>query len=687
MSTENTDTSLPDPKAPDAQPTQAAFTTETRKLLDLMVHAIYSKKEVFLRELISNASDALDKLRFQAIEEPSLRVDDAELGIQLTPNSEARTLTISDNGIGMDAEDMVNNLGTIARSGTQAFAEKLKEAQGSPELIGQFGVGFYSAFIVAKQITVISRKAGQEQSYRWQSSGGDGYTLNPIPAEEGRMAPGTDIILNLKDADPDDDLQDFTQPFLLRETVKRYSDFVGAPITLNPDPSQALEAAAKAEAEAAPEDTDSEDKDAAIEAKEPPKPEIINSQKAIWTRSLSEIEEDELAEFYKHISHDWEAPLKTFAAHGEGAFEYRALLFVPSKPPMDLMPTAKRGVRLYVKRVFIMEDCEALIPEYLRFVRGVVDAEDLSLNISREILQQDRQIQTIKKRVIKKVLDGLASLLRDDRDKYIQFWNAFGRVIKEGLYNDPERQKALLKLVLCRSSHDPEKWTTLEEATSRMKPGQESLYFICGQNQDAVEKSPHLETFTDKGYEVLFFTDPVDALWLQNPPKFGETTLKSVGKGGVALGDEAEQKAAEEALKDAAAEHQELLKSTQEVLSEDVKEVRLSQRLTRSAACLVGDDYDLSPQLEELMRSMQQEVPKTKRILELNPNHGAVQALKQHHDKGHTDKASDFAKLLYGQAILAEGGTLADPGTFSHLLADLMASTTGSDAESSQADA
>lgn len=628
------------------------FQAEVKQLLDLMVHSLYSHKDIFLRELISNASDALDRLRFEQVSNEALR-SEAELQIRLEPDAEAGTLTISDNGIGMSREEVIENLGTIARSGTKAFMQNVakakKEGVDSPELIGQFGVGFYSSFMVSQQVTVVTRKAGSEEAVKWVSTADGGYTLEEATRDE----PGTTIVLKLEPKDEEAHLDDYTDEHVLRTITKRYSDFVAYPIKLV-QWKDAEEGEGKVLDEA-----------------------TLNSQKAIWARPKDEVTDEEYKEFYRHVSHDWNEPLERIHINVEGTFEARGLLFVPSTAPFDLYhPEMKRGVQLYVKRVFIMDECKELVPAYLRFIKGVVDAQDLSLNVSREILQKDRQIRVIRKNLVKKVFDTLDAVAKDSPERYSDFWSNFGPALKEGLVGaEPKEQERVLSLVRAPSTHAEGETTSLSEYVSRMKEGQDVIYFMTGPSLDAVKNSPHLEAFAAKGYEVLFFTDPIDEIWLERSHVFEDKTFRSVGQGEVELGTDEEKKEAEEKREEKEKELKDLLTALRSHLQEQVKEVRLSNRLTTSPACLVGESGDLTPQMEKLMRSMGQEVPKTKRILELNPDHAVMpklEALFSDDPKG--ERLQQYAELLYGQAVLAEGGALPDPARFGTLVAELMVS-------------
>ncbi|MEP6560442.1 MAG: molecular chaperone HtpG, partial [Nakamurella sp.] len=496
----------------EAMPTETIeFQAEARQLLQLMIHSIYSTKDVFLRELISNSSDALDKLRLAAYQDKDLDVDTSDLHISLETDPAERTFTIRDNGIGMSRDEVVELIGTIAKSGTGEMLAKLRQAREAgtaseevtTELIGQFGVGFYSSFMVADRVVLVTRKAGAHTGVRWESTGEGTYTV----AEEPDAPQGTSVTLHLKPEDTEDALHDFANPGTVRSTVKRYSDFITWPIR--------MAAAKKA--------TDPDDGDDPVA-----EPEIVNSRKALWARPQSEVSEEEYTEFYHHVSHDWQPPLETIRLSAEGTFEYQALLFLPSHAPMDLfMRDSKRGVQLYVKRVFIMDDCEALVPEYLRFVKGVVDANDLSLNISREILQQDRQIQLIRKRLVKKVLSTVKTMLEKEPEKYSTFWSELGRAVKEGLLSDHDNQRAILEICSFASTNDAEKTTTLTDYIARMPEGQESIYYATGESRSSLENSPHMEAFRAKGYEVLFLTDPVDEVWVDSVPSFDEKPLAS----------------------------------------------------------------------------------------------------------------------------------------------------------------
>jgi len=636
------------------------FQTEARQLLDLMIHSVYSNKDVFLRELISNSSDALDKRRFEALKHPELLEEGTQLRICIETDREARTLSVVDNGIGMSRDEVKDLIGTIAKSGTREFINKIKQNKDesiSADLIGQFGVGFYSSFIAADKVTLVTRKAGEETATRWESTGDGTYTLEETERDE----PGTTVTLHLKETDTEDGMNDYTQEWQIRQVVKQYSDFVAYPIQMDIERTEI--------------ERDEEGKPVeGAEEKKVVTTETLNSMKALWLRDKSDVTDEEYNEFYKHISHDWTDPASRIQANIEGTLEYTLLLYIPSKAPMDLYYHGVRhGVHLYVKRVFIMDNCKELLPEYLRFVRGVVDSEDLSLNISREILQQNRQIERMRKGIVSKVLNFLRTQSAKDKDDYIAFWNEFGRVFKEGIFQDRENQEAILDLCLFWSTNSKEEYTTLAEYIGRMKEGQDTIYYMTGESRAKIEESPHLESFLEKGYEVLILPDPVDEIWCQQIFKHKDFEFKSISKGAVELGTEDEKKEAEEQRKEKEKEYKSLLECLKGKLDAHVKEVRLSNRLTSSAACLVTDGADLSPQLEQMMRQMGQDVPLAKRILELNPNHAILEKLHGLFDANAEDpQLDDYAQLLYGQAVLAEGGDLPNPGKFSKLVADLM---------------
>ncbi|MGW2824956.1 molecular chaperone HtpG [Streptomyces sp. NPDC001443] len=619
------------------------FQVEARQLLQLMIHSVYSNKDVFLRELVSNASDALDKLRLAKLRDGTLDADVSDLHIEIDTDAEARTLTVRDNGIGMSYEEVGKLIGTIAHSGTAQFAEELREAQAADNaegLIGQFGVGFYSGFMVADEMTLVTRRAGESHGTRWSSRGEGTYTLETVDD----VPQGTSVTLHLKPADDEDKLQDYTSAWTIREIVKRYSDFITWPIRTVPRRG---------------------------EDGSTPEAETLNSMKALWARSREEVSDDEYHELYKHISHDWREPLETVRLQAEGTFEYQALLFVPSHAPHDLYTqNYKRGVQLYVKRVFIMDDCEALLPPYLRFVKGVVDAADLSLNVSREILQQDRHIRMMQRRLTKKLLSTVKEMRENAPERYATFWREFGSVLKEGLLGDSDNRETLLAVASFTSTHADDGLTTLKAYVERMKDGQEDIYYLTGESRESIENSPHMEAFRAKGIEVLLLTDPVDEVWVDVVGEFEGKRLRSVAKGEVDLDGASDDKADGEREKQGE-EYAALLGWMKEQLGDDIKEVRLSSRLTVSPSCLVSDTGDLTPALENMYRAMGQEVPKAQRILELNPGHQLVQGLnKAYGEREDRTELAGTAELLHGLAVLAEGGRPTDPGRFVKLVAE-----------------
>ncbi|MBJ7340732.1 molecular chaperone HtpG [Mycolicibacterium sp.] len=631
---------------------QREFQAEARQLLQLMVHSIYSNKDSFLRELISNASDALDKLRLEAFRDKDLDVDTSDLHIDVDVDKTARTLTIRDNGIGMTREEVVDLIGTLAKSGTAELRKKLgdaNKASDAEELIGQFGIGFYSTFMVADAVELLTRKAGESSATRWESNGDGTYTI----ASVDDAPQGTSVTLHLKPEDADDELHDYTAAWKIRELVKKYSDFISWPIRMEVETT-------------VPPAEEGGEPTVTVET------ETINSRTALWARPKTEVSDEEYAQFYKHIAHAWDEPLDVIAMKAEGTFEYQALLFIPSMAPFDLFNRdGHTGVQLYVKRVFIMGDCDELVPEYLRFVKGVVDAQDMSLNVSREILQQNRQIKVIRRSLTKKVLSAIRELQANRPDDYATFWTQFGRVFKEGLISDADNRDAVLRASSFASTFSEQAPTTLADYVGRMKDDQTQIFYATGESRQLLERSPHLEAFKAKGYEVLLLTDPVDEVWVESVPEFDGKGLQSVAKGEVDLGasdDEVDK-----------AEHGDfapLLTWLQETLDEHVKEVRLSTRLTSSPACLITDTFGITPQLARMYRASGQEVPVGKRILELNPDHALVTGLRQAlAESAEKDGLAETAELLYGTALLAEGGVLDDPARFAALLADRLART------------
>ncbi len=622
----------------DAHKETLGFQAEVKQLLDLMIHSLYSNKEIFLRELISNASDAIDHLRFATLSDETLHENSAELKIHVAYDKDARTITVSDNGIGMNREEVVENIGTIAKSGTREFFQSLTgDQQKDASLIGQFGVGFYSSFVVADRVTLITRRAGltPEQGVRWESDGQGEYTLETVTKDTR----GTDVILHLREGE-----DDLLSGYRLREIIRKYSDHIMVPITMK-----------------------SEDKEKQNED------EQVNRASALWTRPKSEISEDEYKELYRHISHDFGDPLAYVHSRMEGAYEYILLLYIPERAPFDLwMRDRRHGVKLYVRRVFIMDDAEQLMPGYLRFIRGVVDSNDLPLNVSREILQHNRLIDTIRSNGVKKILGLLNDLANNDKEKYATFWKEFGRALKEGLAEDHGNQEAIAKLLRFASTQNATEVqdVSLEDYIGRMKEGQDKIYYITAESYAAAKDSPLLEIFKKKGVEVLLLSDPVDYLMGIELHEFKGTQLQSVSKGAIDLSklkDVDEQSSDEQ--KESIGEARDLLEHLKKVLEDKVKEVRITSRLTSSPACLVVDEYDIDPSLQRLLKATGQSLPATKPILEINPHHPIILKLQHETDE---DKFSNWAYILYDQSVLSLGEQLENPIRFVNRLNELL---------------
>jgi len=640
------------PSQPSSQ--TLAFQAEVKQLLHLMIHSLYSNREIFLRELVSNASDACDKLRFEALDNGALYEDDSELKIRIGFDAEARTITIADNGIGMSRDEAIAHLGTIAKSGTKEFFGKLTgDQKKDAHLIGQFGVGFYSAFIVADKVTVVSRRAGlpADQGVKWECSmTGDeagAYTV----AQVDKPGRGTEITLHLREGQ-----EDLLSSWKLKSLIRKYSDHIVQPIVMKK------------------EEWNEEQKKQVVTDED----ETVNQANALWTRSKNDITDDEYTAFYKHVAHDFEDPLAWTHSRVEGRHEYTNLLYIPKNAPFDLWDrNARHGIKLYVKRVFIMDDAEKLMPTYLRFVRGVVDSADLPLNVSREILQESKDIDTIRAGCTKKVLTLLESLANSDeaadKDKYAEFWKAFGKVLKEGVGEDFANKDKIAGLLRFASTKldTPDEVVSLADYIGRMKEGQDKIYFVTAETFNAAKNSPHLEVFRKKGIEVLLLTDRVDEWVTGNLTEFDGKAMVSVAKGGLDLGaleDEAEKQEVEKA----ADEYKELVDKMKASLGERVKDVKVTLRLTDSPACLVADEHDLGMNLARILKAAGQNAPVSKPILEINPNHPAVLRLK-YEDK-HFD---DWAAVLFDQALLAEGGTLDDPATFVKRINQLMMAMSG----------
>jgi len=632
------------------------FKTEVQQLLDLVIHSLYSNKDIFLRELVSNGSDAIDRLRFKALSDKELMKDDPEFRIKLFVDNKAKTLRIEDNGIGMTREELETDIGTIARSGTRQFMEELKKGKASDnlELIGQFGVGFYSAFMVADKVTLKTRPAGSDESWTWESSGGGTYEIS----EGGRDKRGTEITLHLNESS-----RDYIVEFKLRQIIKKYSDFVEYPIVMDITRDETpVDDEGKPEEGAEKQTTITE--------------ETLNSMKAIWMRPKSEVKKEEYNEFYKHVSRDYTDPLKTIHYSAEGKIEFKALLYLPSRALFDMFQQegTRHGIHLYVKRIFIMDNCEALLPRYLRFAKGVVESNDLPLNVSREILQEDVVIKQIEKSVTTKILSELKSMMKKSGEDYLSFYREFGKVLKEGIEVDPTNKDKIKDLLLFESSRtEPGKYVSLKEYTERMVLDQREIYYITGTSRGGVENSPHLEVFKQKEIEVLFMVEPVDEFILAGFGEYDGKKLKSIAQGDIDLGSEEEKKLADEQKKEASGKYKKLIKKVQDSLKDDVKEVRLSDRLTDSASCLVTDEGDMNPQMERIFAAMNQPVPETKRILELNPRHPVIEAMNDLFTADKKDpKIADYSELLYDQALLTEGIAIKDPARFAQLISDLM---------------
>jgi molecular chaperone HtpG len=626
------------------------FKTEVKQLLDLMIHSLYSHKEVFLRELISNASDAIDRARYESLTDGDILEQDGSWKIKITADKDAATLTISDNGIGMDHAGVIEALGTIAHSGTKEFLNALqsKEVKDNPELIGQFGVGFYSSFMVADKITVLSRKAGQKdkKGIQWESTGDGTYTVSDIEKE----TKGTDVVLHLKE-----DEKRYLQQWEIESVVKKYSDFIEHPICMDVE-----------------KEVDSTLKEG--EKVKVTEEKTLNSMKALWLKDKSELTEDEYKEFYKHMSHDFTPPAKVIHYKAEGTSEFTALLYIPSRAPVNILyKDYKMGPMLYVKRVQIMDHCEDLLPQYLRFAKGVVDSSDLPLNVSREILQHNRQMDIMKTSITKKILDTLDEMKTGDYDNYLKIYEEFGRILKEGVHFDFSRREAIADLLLFPSTKiEAGKFRTLKEYVENMKEGQEEIYYIIGTSLHEALHSPYLEAFTKKDYEVLAFLDDIDDFIFSGFEYKGKK-MKSITKGDLAL-DKEEKEEKEKAQK----KYEKFIDLVKDMLKDDVKDVRLSGRLTDTICCLVADEGDLDPQMEKLLKSMGQELPPSLRILEINPTHPLFASMNSIFEK---DKKSpileEYIRLLYDQALVLEGSKPKDPGAFSKLIAKLMVENAG----------
>jgi molecular chaperone HtpG len=610
------------------------FQTEVRQLLDLMIHSLYSNKEIFLRELISNASDAADKLRFEALSNDALYEGDGELKIRVGFDKDARTVSVSDNGIGMSYQETIDHLGTIAKSGTRQFFEALTGDQAKDaQLIGQFGVGFYSSFIVADRVTVMSRRAGvgSDGGVRWESDGEGEFSVEHVEIPRR----GTEVVLHLRDG-----MDEFLDGFRLRSIIKRFSDHISLPILMRKEGDEEGE-------------------------------ESVNRATALWTRSKNEIKENEYHEFYKHVAHDFEDPLAYVHSKVEGKLEYTSLLFIPSRAPFDLWDrNVRRGVNLYVRRIFIMDDAEQLMPAYLRFIRGVIDSSDLPLNISREILQQNKQIDGIRSGSVKKVLDLLANIAANETDKYAKFWEEFGRVLKEGIIEDAKNRESIAKLLRFSStrSEPGEHTVSLDDYISRMREGQKKIYYITADNDPTARNSPHLEMFKEHEVEVLLLTEEIDEWLVHHLHEYEEKELQSVTKGEIDLDELATKNKGQKQNEDEKT-HSGMVERFKEALGSRVKDVRITGRLTASPACLVADDHEMGAHLERILKAAGQEIQKSSPILEINPDHFMVRHVSEEAD---ADKRKEWASIILEQALLSEGGQLDDPAGFVRRLNELV---------------
>jgi molecular chaperone HtpG len=625
---------------------QMEFKTEVKELLDLMIHSLYSHKEVFLRELISNSSDAIDKARYESLTDSGILEDAGEWKIRITADKDAKTLTVSDNGIGMTRDETIEALGTIARSGTKEFLAALqsKEMRDKPELIGQFGVGFYSSFMIADRVTVISRKAGHKgkKAVKWESKADGAFTVDDVEKE----TVGTDVILHLREEETK-----YLDEWEIRKVITKYSDYIEHPVVMEVEREKESEL----------------QKGTKIKVREE---ETLNSRKAIWLREKSEVTEDDYNEFYRHISHDFGDPAKTIHYRAEGTSEFAALLYIPSRAPYGIsFKDYKVGPALYVKRVQIMDHCEELIPPYLRFVKGVVDSSDLPLNISREMLQSNRQVEIIRKNITKKVLDTLTDMHRGEYEKYVGFYREFGKIVKEGIHYDFSRREQIADLLLFQSTKTgPDSYTTLQKYLDGMKPGQEHIYYITGAARDEALNSPYLEAFTERDYEVLIMLDDIDDFIMGDLNEYKGKKVRSAIKGDISL-DKTEETAREKAKE----KFRNLLDYIKERLKNEIKDVRLSGRLKDSVCCLVTDEGGIDPKMESLLRAMGQQVPASKRILEINPSHPVVEVMNAAMEKdGRNPLLQEYTDLLYNEALLLEGSKPKDPAAFTKVISRLM---------------
>lgn len=644
---------------------QHEFQAETRQLLDLMIHSIYTNREIFLRELISNASDAIDKLHFESLTNTDITGGDTSYEIFLVPDKESKTLSISDNGIGMNREELIENIGTIAKSGTKAFLETLKKAKESGEdvtdkdMIGQFGVGFYSAFMVADKVTILTKKAGEDKAYRWESAADGSYTIEE--AEKDKR--GTTITISLKKEFTEGGEEDFTDTYKIESLVKKYSDYVRYPIKMN------------ITTEETPRDKDGKEIEGAEKVK---KTELrtLNSMQPLWTKNKSDIKKEEYDEFFKHQFHEWEAPMEVFHTKAEGTVEYTALLEIPAHAPFNLyQQDYEPGVQLYSRHVFIMDKCKDLLPDYLRFMKGLVDSPDLSLNISRELLQQSRELKAIGRALEKNILKSLARKLKNSREDYEKFWNEYGKSLKIGVYNSMysggDTVDKLKDLLLFMSSKDG-KLTTLKEYVERMPESQKKIFYATAKDKETIENLPQMETLRDKGIEVLYLLDPVDEFAIETLRNYDEKPFHSISRGDLGL-DDAESQEVKKETEEIGKENGALMKDIKEVLGDKVADVKVSSRLKTSAVCLVADEAGPSLSMEQTFSEMKNPLFKAQRILEINPHHELFARLQELHKAGkETPEFKDYCDLLYTQALLIEGILPENPVDFANKVAKLM---------------
>ncbi len=627
-----------------------SFQAEVQQILDLMIHSLYSNKEIFLRELVSNASDALDKLRFNSLTE-KLNINKDDLHIRLIPDAKTNTLVIQDNGIGMSFDEVKDNIGTIARSGTKKFLEQLKKDNKENDLIGQFGVGFYSSFMVADKVTIHTQKIGEDVGVLWESEGKGEYTIDKVARPNGN---GTTITLHLKTSEKDSESSfvNYTTEWTLKSLVKKYSDFISYPIKMNTIQKEPKK-----------------DKDGKVienEYDEVVTDETLNSQKALWLKDPKDIKPEEYKEFYNHVTKDWNQPLDHIHYKAEGVNEFSALLYIPEKKPFNYFTKDYEvGLQLYIKRVFIMDGCSDLIPAHLRFVKGVVDSSDLSLNVSREILQQDRQVLNIKNALSTKIMKHLANMLKKDRANYETFWTEFGSTLKEGLANDFENKEKLEKLLLFRTSKSEGKWVSLSEYVEAMPEDQKNIYFMTGESDAAILASPYLEKLNNKNYPVLLLSDPVDEWVVNSLKEFDKKKVQSITSTDLDLGDAESSK---KDLEKAEEKYKVIKEQITKALGDKVKDVRFSNRLVDSPVCLVSEGADPSANMQKIMNSLGQDMPATKRVFELNPNHPVIEKMQGLAE----DKISNWSEILFNQALLAEGSKIENPSKYAKQIADLM---------------